>query len=31
MKFSLKFHDTEEYKEKNKKLFEIPFDSKKKW
>jgi magnesium-transporting ATPase (P-type) len=31
MKFCLKFHDTEEYKSKNEKIFEIPFDSKKKW
>lgn len=31
MKFCLKFHDTEEYKAKNEKVFEIPFDSKKKW
>lgn len=31
MKFCLRFHNTEAYKKIYKKLFEIPFDSKKKW
>jgi len=31
MKFCLKLHNTEELKKQNPKIFEIPFDSKKKW
>lgn len=31
MKFCLKVHNTEAFKENHEKKFEIPFDSKKKW